>query len=240
MHSATKYLNGHSDVVAGAVIGRKTRTDAGSDVFPKVWDRLLRARSFGGSVLGPFEAWLLLRGMRTLHVRVRAQCATAAALANKLRSHPCVAAVYYPGLETHPGHAVARAQQSSPFSFSANACATTGSNDQKDQKMFGGMLSVRCVGGGKAAVMTTSMTKVWFPATSLGGVESLVEHRKTVEGPSSETPDDLLRLSVGLEHADDLYRDLSEALWDAHGRIMSSAKWRKMQDARKALEENGR
>ena len=240
MHSATKYLNGHSDVVAGAVIGRKTRTDAGSDAFPKVWDRLLRARSFGGSVLGPFEAWLLLRGMRTLHVRVRAQCATAAALANKLRSHPCVAAVYYPGLETHPGHAVARAQQSSPFSFSANACATTGSNDQKDQKMFGGMLSVRCVGGGKAAVMTTSMTKVWFPATSLGGVESLVEHRKTVEGPSSETPDDLLRLSVGLEHADDLYRDLSEALWDAHGRIMSSAKWRKMQDVRKALEENGR
>ena len=242
MHSATKYLNGHSDVVAGAVIGRKTRTDArgSDDAFPKVWDRLLRARSFGGSVLGPFEAWLLLRGMRTLHVRVRAQCATAAALANKLRSHPCVAAVYYPGLETHPGHAVARAQQSSPFSFSANACATTGSNDQKDQKMFGGMLSVRCVGGGKAAVMTTSMTKVWFPATSLGGVESLVEHRKTVEGPSSETPDDLLRLSVGLEHADDLYRDLSEALWDAHGRIMSSAKWRKMQDARKALEENGR
>ena len=80
--------------------------------------------------------------------------------------------------------------------------------------MFGGMLSVRCVGGGKAAVMTTSMTKVWFPATSLGGgVESLVEHRKTVEGPSSGTPDDLLRLSVGLEHADDLYRDLSEALW---------------------------
>ena len=239
MHSATKYLNGHSDVVAGAVIGRKTRTDAGSDAFPKVWDRLLRARSFGGSVLGPFEAWLLLRGMRTLHVRVRAQCATAAALANKLRSHPCVAAVYYPGLETHPGHAVARAQQSSPFSFSANACATTGSNDQKDQKMFGGMLSVRCVGGGKAAVMTTSMTKVWFPATSLGGVESLVEHRKTVEGPSSETPDDLLRLSVGLEHADDLYRDLSEALWDAHGRIASSAKRRKTRDARKESEENG-
>ena len=251
MHSATKYLNGHSDVVAGAVVGRKTSTaeasvggvggvggvdaDAGSDAFPKVWDRLLRARSFGGSVLGPFEAWLLLRGMRTLHVRVRAQCATAAALANKLRSHPCVAAVYYPGLETHPGHAVARAQQSSPFSFSANTRAC-GSNDQK---MFGGMLSVRCVGGGKAAVMTTSMTKVWFPATSLGGVESLVEHRKTVEGPSSETPDDLLRLSVGLEHADDLYRDLSEALWDAHGRIMSSAKWRKMQDARKELEENG-
>ena len=209
--------------------------DAGSDAFPKVWDRLLRARSFGGSVLGPFEAWLLLRGMRTLHVRVRAQCATAAALANKLRSHPCVAAVYYPGLETHPGHAVARAQQSSPFSFSANTRAC-GSNDQK---MFGGMLSVRCVGGGKAAVMTTSMTKVWFPATSLGGVESLVEHRKTVEGPSSGTPDDLLRLSVGLEHADDLYRDLSEALWDAHGRIASSAKRRKTRDARKESEENG-
>ena len=101
--------------------------------------------------------------------------------------------------------------------------------------MFGGMLSVRCVGGGKAAVMTTSMTKVWFPATSLGGVESLVEHRKTVEGPSSGTPDDLLRLSVGLEHADDLYRDLSEALWDAHGRIASSAKRRKtrMEKSRK-------
>ena len=173
--------------------------------------------------------------MRTLHVRVRAQCATADALANKLLFAPVRPAVYYPGLETHPDHADARAQLARLFSFSANTRACR----SNDQKMFGGMLSVRCVGGGKAAVMTTSMTKVWFGAADWAA-SSFVEHRKTVEGPSSSTPDDLLRLSRrALENtADDLYRDLSEALWDAHGRIASSIGGRRLA-RRKESEENG-
>ena len=227
MHSATKYLNGHSDVVAGAVIGRKTndavgRADAAEARQDAVWHGLLRARSFGGAVLGSFEAWLLLRGLRTLHVRVRAQCATAATLARRLASHPRVASVAYPGLETHPGHAVARAQQSAPFPLDARSSAMR--EVDAAARMFGGMLSVRCVGGRDAAVLTAALTKVWFPATSLGGVESLVEHRKTVEGPTSAVPDDLLRLSVGLEHADDLYADLANALEEAHARVESSSR----------------
>ena len=224
MHSATKYLNGHSDVVAGAVVGRRTVSSENGETPDKnayeqrdsrslpsetrqteVWRRLLRARSFGGSVLGPFEAWLLLRGARTLHVRVARQCESAMFLAKKLLSHARVSAVFYPGLDSHPGHVVAAQQQSSKPS-------------EDNERLFGGMLSIRCAGGKEAALVTTSLTKVWFPATSLGGVESLMEHRKSVEGPSSETPDDLLRLSVGLENKHDLWMDLSEALEEAHAR----------------------
>jgi cystathionine gamma-synthase len=209
MHSATKYLNGHSDVVAGAVVGRKTflseNRDPSETRQAEVWRRLLRARSFGGSVLGPFEAWLLLRGARTLHVRVTRQCESAMFLARKLVSHARVSAVFYPGLDSHPGHVVAAEQQSSKPS-------------EGNERLFGGMLSIRCAGGKEAALLTTSLTKVWFPATSLGGVESLMEHRKSVEGPSSETPDDLLRLSVGLENKHDLWMDLSKALEEAHAR----------------------
>ena len=209
MHSATKYLNGHSDVVAGAVVGRKTflseNRDPSETRQTEVWRRLLRARSFGGSVLGPFEAWLLLRGMRTLHVRVKRQCESAMYLAKKLEAHACVSAVFYPGLDSHPGHVIAASQQSSKVNENA-------------ERLFGGMLSIRCAGGKEAALLTTSLTKVWFPATSLGGVESLMEHRKSVEGPSSETPDDLLRLSVGLENKHDLWMDLSKALEEAHAR----------------------
>ena len=227
MHSATKYLNGHSDVVAGAVICRKpfrkaqSRTNAEKVYNARryaLWNKVLSARALSGAVLGAFEAWLLLRGLRTLHVRVRAQCATAAELARRLAKHPKVSSVCYPGLETHAGHAVARAQQSAPFPNSSNANEET---TETVPKMFGGMLSVRCAGGKAAAVLTTALTKVWFPATSLGGVESLVEHRKTVEGPTSATPDDLLRLSVGLEHVDDLYADLANALEEAHERMGS-------------------
>lgn len=211
MHSATKYLNGHSDVVAGAVVGRtyeQTVSPLPSETRQaEVWSRLLRARSFGGSVLGPFEAWLLLRGMRTLHVRVKRQCESAMYLAKKLRAHACVSAVFYPGLDSHPGHALAAEQQSSKSN-----------EEEASERLFGGMLSVRCAGGKEAALLTTSLTKVWFPATSLGGVESLMEHRKSVEGPTSETPDDLLRLSVGLENAHDLWMDLSKALEEAHAR----------------------
>lgn len=182
MHSATKYLNGHSDVVAGAL------------VFPDRGDafqRAARVRSMLGGILGPFEAALLLRGLRTLHVRVRHQCATALAVARHFAGHPRILAVLYPGLPEHPDHAVAARQM-------------TGG--------FGGMLSVRVRAGEAAAVRAAANVAVWKRATSLGGVESLIEHRASVEGPGTPCPADLLRLSVGLEDAGDLIEDLEQAL----------------------------
>jgi cystathionine gamma-synthase len=154
-------------------------------------ERATRVRSMLGAILGPFEAALLLRGVRTLHVRVRHQCAAAMAIAQHFALHRSVERVLYPGLEAHPGHAVAARQM---------------------QGGFGGMLSVRVKGGEVAAVATAANVKVWKRATSLGGVESLIEHRASVEGPTSPCPPDLLRLSVGLEHPDDLIGDLDEAL----------------------------
>uniref|UniRef100_A4WQM2 Cystathionine gamma-synthase n=1 Tax=Cereibacter sphaeroides (strain ATCC 17025 / ATH 2.4.3) TaxID=349102 RepID=A4WQM2_CERS5 len=182
MHSGTKYLNGHSDVVAG------TLTTARRDDF---WSRIETIQRQNGAILGPFEAWLLQRGLRTLFARVRWQCASAAALADRLAAHPRVAAVLYPGLAGHPGHAVAQRQM---------------------QGGFGGMLSIRVAGGREAAIATAARVRVWTRATSLGGVESLIEHRASIEGPTSPVPDDLLRLSVGLEAPDDLWADLSAAL----------------------------
>jgi Fe-S cluster biogenesis protein NfuA len=182
MHSATKYLNGHSDVIAGALV---TAVD---DPF---WQRLRAWRHDQGSVLGPFEAWLLLRGMRTLHVRVRQQAATAQRLAEHLVGHPAVLEVLYPGLPDDPGHAVARRQMSGGF---------------------GAMLSVRIRGGRDAAVAFAAATRVFARATSLGGTESLIEHRASIEGPSTPVPHDLLRLSVGLEDPADLLADLDVAL----------------------------
>ncbi len=184
MHSATKYLNGHSDVVAGALVTRET------DAF---WEKIKRVRALGGAILGPFEAWLLARGMRTLFVRVRAASASAAQLAAHFESHPKVAAVLYPGLASHPQHAIAARQM---------------------QGGFGGMLSIRVKGGAEAAMAVAARLKVFKRATSLGSVESLVEHRASVEGPGTLCPDDLLRLSVGLEHVDDLIADLEAALAD--------------------------
>jgi cystathionine gamma-synthase len=182
MHSATKYLNGHSDVVAG-VLATGKRDD--------MWERVTALRTQHGAILGPFEAWLLLRGLRTLDVRVRTQAASAALLANRLARHPRVAQVLYPGLEADPGHAVAARQM-------------TGG--------FGGMLSIRVRGGEAAAIATAAQVELWKRATSLGGVESLIEHRASVEGPESPCPPDLLRLSVGLEDPDDLFADLDQAL----------------------------
>ncbi|HUC12419.1 MAG TPA: PLP-dependent aspartate aminotransferase family protein [Stellaceae bacterium] len=182
MHSATKYLNGHSDVIAGSL------TTAGKDAF---WERICRARSGGGAILGSFEAYLLLRGMRTLFPRVERACRSAQQIAESLVSHPRIAEVLYPGLPTHPGHKVAARQM-------------TGG--------FGGMLSIRVKGGAAAAIAAAAKVEVWQRATSLGGVESLIEHRASIEGPQSPVPPDLLRLSVGIEDPADLIADLDIAL----------------------------
>ncbi|HEY1258027.1 MAG TPA: PLP-dependent transferase [Stellaceae bacterium] len=182
MHSATKYLNGHSDVIAG------TLTAAREDAF---WGRLVAARSGGGAILGGFEAYLLLRGMRTLYPRVERACRSAQQIAEALAAHPRVAEVLYPGLPTHPGHAVAARQM---------------------QGGFGGMLSIRVKGGEPAAIDVAARVELWKRATSLGGVESLIEHRASIEGAGSPAPPDLLRLSVGIEDPADLIADLAAAL----------------------------
>jgi cystathionine gamma-synthase len=182
MHSATKYLNGHSDVLAGALAF--ARKDA-------VFEAAARARANLGPTLGPFEAALLIRGMRTLHLRVRHESSVALLLARHFSQHPRVAEVLYPGLQSHRGHDVAMRQM---------------------QGGFGGMLSVRVEAGEAAAVAAAAKVKIWKRATSLGGVESLLEHRASVEGPGTPCPPDLLRLSVGLEDAEDLICDLEQAL----------------------------
>lgn len=182
MHSATKYLNGHSDVIAGALV------TARDDEF---WQRLIKQRSQGGAVLGPFEAALLLRGMRTLAIRVRECSANAQRLAEHLDAHPAIEEVLYPGLPGFAGHEVARKQM---------------------RNGFGGMLSVRIKGGAAAAIQVAATLKVWKRATSLGGVESLVEHRASIEGEGTPVPDDLLRLSVGIEAVSDLLADFDAAL----------------------------
>ena len=204
MHSATKYLNGHSDVVAGAIVA------AADD---ERWDAVRRARAMSGAVLGPFEAWLLCRGMRTLAVRVPRQCRTAETLARRFDERKdIVREVLYPGLPSHPGHAVALAQAASRRRRIESGVEGSNAISGSDSPKFGGMLSIRCAGGKEAALRALSLVRVWCPATSLGGVESLAEHRWTLEGEGSPTPDDLLRLSVGLEDPDDLFEDLAAAL----------------------------
>jgi cystathionine gamma-synthase len=182
MHSATKYLNGHSDVLAGALATR-TRDD--------FWERVTFNRAGVGAMLGAFEAWLLLRGLRTLYLRVRQASASALFLASRLQKHPKVLQVLYPGLPDHPGHEIACRQM---------------------EGGFGGMLSIRVAGGREGGLALATGTRLFLPATSLGGVESLIEHRKTIEGEASILPDDLLRLSIGIEHPEDLLADLEQAL----------------------------
>jgi len=182
MHSATKYLNGHSDVIAG------TLTTARDDEF---WQRLVAGRSSGGAILGSLEAYLLLRGMRTLHIRVERACSSAQRVAEAMAEHPQVLEVLYPGLPSHPGHAIAARQMSGGF---------------------GGMLSIRVKGGEAAAIATAARVEIWKRATSLGGVESLMEHRASIEGVGTPVPADLLRLSVGIEDPQDLIDDLDRAL----------------------------
>jgi cystathionine gamma-synthase len=181
MHSATKYLNGHSDVIAGALATART------DEF---WAQVRSVRGAHGAILGPFEAFLLMRGLRTLDARVRAATESAMALADRFAAHPAIASVLYPGLPSFAGHALAARQMSG----------------------FSGMMSVRLKGGERAAIDAAARVGIWKRATSLGGVESLIEHRASIEGPGSPCPTDLLRLSVGLEDAEDLYADLDRAL----------------------------
>ena len=182
VHSATKYLNGHGDVLAGAVL--TARRDP-------LWERVRSWRRSGGSVPGPFEAWLLVRGMRTVFLRVPRASESALAIARHLECHPAIAAVLYPGLPSHPGHEVAARQMIGGF---------------------GGVLSIRVIGGAERAMAVAAAVRVFKRATSLGGLESLIEHRRSPEGPSSFVPEDLLRLSIGMEAPQDLIADLDTAL----------------------------
>jgi cystathionine gamma-synthase len=187
MHAATKYLNGHSDLIAGVLV---TKSD------DELWKRVKMVRAQIGGTLGSFESWLLLRGMRTLYLRVRTASASAQRIAEHFAAHRHVEAVLYPGLRSAPGHAVAARQMHGGF---------------------GGMLSLRAKGGEAAAIATAAHVALWKRATSLGGTESLIEHRASVEGTGTPAPPDLLRLSVGIEHVDDLIADLEQALARAHG-----------------------
>jgi cystathionine gamma-synthase len=193
MHAATKYLNGHSDLIAGALVARE------DDAF---WQRVKMVRAQLGGTLGSFEAWLLLRGMRTLYLRVRAASHSAQRIAEHFSDHPLIEEVLYPGLPGAQGHAIASKQMHGGF---------------------GGMLSIRVQAGrggqggaGAAAIATAANVELWKRATSLGGTESLIEHRASVEGAGTPAPADLLRLSVGIEDTGDLIADLEQALDRAH------------------------
>jgi cystathionine gamma-synthase len=181
MHSMTKYFGGHSDVMGGALVF--ARSDA-------LYDAVAHRRYITGAVLSPFNAWLILRGLRSLPARMAWHCANARRIAAFLAAHPRVAAVHYPGLASHPGHAVAARQM----------------------RDFGAMLSFRPHGGREAALAVAGRLRIITNATSLGGCESLIEHRASIEGAHPVSPPDLLRLSVGVEHVDDLIADLDQAL----------------------------
>ncbi len=181
-HSATKYLNGHTDVTAGVLTTREVN---------QRWNEIAALRTSLGSIIPPFEAWLLLRGLRTLYVRFAQASANAIAVARHFEGHPKIERVLYPGLESHPGHERAARQM---------------------RAGFGGMMSILVRGSESEAKGVAARLKVFLPATSLGGVESLAEHRRSVEGPDSIVPKNLIRLSIGIEAADDLIADLEQAL----------------------------
>ncbi len=182
LHSSTKYLGGHGDVQGGALVFRRSDELAA---------QARHVRHVLGGVASPFGSWLVLRGVRTLACRVERQSASALAVARALETLPAVEAIHYPGLPSHPGHTIAARQMHGGF---------------------GGMLSFRVRGGRAAAVGVVKRLKLLTVATSLGGVETLIEHRASSEGPTSTTPEDLLRVSIGLEHPDDLIEDLRQAL----------------------------
>ncbi|KAF1701424.1 trans-sulfuration enzyme family protein [Pseudoxanthomonas suwonensis] len=181
LHSATKYLGGHGDVMGGVLAFADDGEHAAA---------CHQLRLMAGATASPFAAWLILRGVRSLPARMDWHCRNARRVAEFLAGHAKVSAVHYPGLASHPQHAVAAAQM----------------------RDFGGMLSFEVAGGREAALAVASRMRLFTNATSLGSTESLVEHRASIEGPASTTPGGLLRLSVGLEHADDLVADLEQAL----------------------------
>jgi cystathionine gamma-synthase len=181
LHSTTKYLGGHSDVLGGAAIAKQE-----SEFFEKI----RHIQHIGGAVASPFDCWLILRGIATLPYRMQGHCHNAAQLAAWLAEHPAIARVHYPGLSSHSGQAIAARQMSD----------------------FGGMLSIELKGGKEQALAMAAGVELFTQATSLGGVESLIEHRASVEGQYTRTPESLLRLSVGLEHIDDLIADCDRAL----------------------------
>ncbi|MEM0906229.1 MAG: PLP-dependent transferase [Pseudomonadota bacterium] len=187
LHSATKALNGHSDVLAGVLV-------TGETVSP-LYERARAGRSIDGAVPSPFDAWQLTRGMRTVHLRVAAASQSALHVASVLEAHDGVEVVNYPGLPSHPQHSVAAAQM---------------------EGGFGGLLSFHVVGGSAAALAMVARLKLIHPATSLGGVESLIEHRASIEPESRGIPPGLLRLSVGIEAVGDLIDDLLGALDGLH------------------------
>ena len=181
VHSATKYLGGHGDALAGVVVGKTE-----DEFFKKI--RVFQ--TLGGGVASPFTCWLIMRGIRTLPIRMRSHSENAIRVARFLQSHSKVGAVYYPGLESHSSHEVAQRQMSS----------------------FGGIVSFQLKGDGVEAMAVAGRAELFTRATSLGGVESLIEHRASVEGPGTRVPENLLRLSVGIENPDDLIEDLDQAL----------------------------
>ena len=182
MHSTTKYISGHTDVLGGALIF--ARND-------DVTARAQMVQTLGGAVPSPFDCWLMMRGIRTLALRVRQQVASAQRVAEFLADHPAIERVNYPGLDSHAGHAIAARQM------------TNG---------FGGMLSFHVQGGADTAMAIAARLQLFTRATSLGGIESLIEHRASIEGPTSATPQNLLRVSIGIEHVDDLIDDLRQAI----------------------------
>lgn len=180
MHSSTKYIGGHSDVLGGILV------TAEKNAF---WQKIKNIQQVGGAVPSPFDCFLLVRSLKTLAYRMRGHCENGMALALYLQRHPAVETVFYPGLPEHPGHDLAGKQMSG----------------------FGGMLSILVKGGADEARKVVNKVKLFAQATSLGGVESLIEHRASVEGPDTKTPQNLIRISVGLEHIDDLIADFEQA-----------------------------
>lgn len=181
VHSTTKYLGGHSDVMGGVAI-----TKVEDDFF----NRIRKIQKTGGAIASPFDSWLILRGIQTLPYRMRSHSENALKVATFLSSHPKIEAVHYPGLKQHPGYEIAASQM----------------------HLFGAMLSFQIKGGKEEAFAIAAKVKIFTRATSLGGVESLIEHRASIEGSRTKTPENLLRVSVGLEHPDDLIEDLSQSL----------------------------
>lgn len=182
VHSATKTLNGHSDVIAGAIVTKEV---------DEAWEKIVAERHGAGAIPSPFDAWLLLRGMRTLSLRAERAAENAMQLAKRLEAHEAVAEVLYPGLESHPGHVVASTQM---------------------RDGYGSLMSFLVNGDAKSALAVAGKLNLIVSATSLGGVETLIEHRHSVEPPETAVPVNLLRLAVGIEHIDDLWNDLAQAL----------------------------